>query len=136
MSISGAFPFVVRPCVQTAGCAILAYVAYVFAPTHDAVAQCCGQTSTPVMTQTYRLDYKTVYEEEKVTAYRVTYKTVYDDRVYTVQKPVWETQTQQRHYTVQKPVWETQTREERYTVMKPVYETKIHEQIYKVLLQV
>jgi len=136
MSISGAFPFVVRPCVQTAGCAILAYVAYVFAPTHDAVAQCCGQISTPVMTQTYRLDYKTVYEEEKVTAYRVTYKTVYDDRVYTVQKPVWETQTQQRRYTVQKPVWETQTREERYTVMKPVYETKIVDQSYNVVRDV
>jgi len=74
-------------------------------------AQCCGEAAAaPVATQTYRLDFQTVYEEQQVTAYRVSYETVYDTQTYTVQKPVWETLTQERRYTVQRPVWETQTR--------------------------
>lgn len=73
--------------------------------------------AAPVVTETYRLDYQTVYDEKQVTAYRVEYETVYETKTYTVQKPVWETQTQEKRYTVQRPVWETQTREERYTVM-------------------
>ena len=100
-----------------------------------ATAQCgCGAAAVaaPVATQTYRLDYRTTYDEQQVTAYRTSYETVYDAKTYTVQKPVWETQTQERRYTVQKPVWETQTREERYTVMKPVYETVIEDRSYDV----
>ena len=32
-------------------------------------AQCCGQSiPAPVATQTYRLDYQTVYDEQQVTA--------------------------------------------------------------------
>ncbi|NDH93012.1 MAG: hypothetical protein EBZ13_00390, partial [Planctomycetia bacterium] len=56
-----------------------------------ALAQCCGQSiPAPVATQTYRLDYQTVYDEQQVTAYRTVYETVYDTQNYTVQKPVWE----------------------------------------------
>ena len=84
-------------------------------------AECgCGAAPVATPTQTYRLDYQTVYDERQVTATKVSYETVYDTKTYTVQKPVWETQTQERRYTVQRPVWETQTREERSTVMKPV----------------
>ena len=85
------------------------------AATGSARAQCCGTpvvaAPPPVVTQTYRLDYQTVYDERQVTANRVTYETVYDTRTYTVQRPVWETQTQERRSTVQRPVWETQNRE-------------------------
>jgi len=97
-------------------------------------AQCCGETApaAPVATQTYRLDFQTVYDEQQMTAYRVSYETVYDTQNYTVQKPVWETQTQERRYSVQRPVWETQNREERFTVMKPVYETQIVDRSYDV----
>ncbi len=115
----------------------------VMAPQSPAIqtasAECgCGggavvAPAAPAMpTQTYRLDYQTVYDERVVTAERVSYETVYDTKTYTVQKPVWETQTQERRYTVQKPVWETQTREERTTVMKPVYETVIEDRSYDV----
>ena len=96
--------------------------------------QCCGEAAAPapVATQTYRLDFQTVYDEQQMTAYRVSYETVYDTKTYTVQKPVWETQMQERRYTVQRPVWETQTREERFTVMKPVYETQVVDRSYDV----
>ena len=96
---------------------------------------CCGESvavAAPAATQTYRLDFQTVYDEQQVTAYRVTYETVYDSRVYAVTKPVWETQTSERRYTVQRPVWETSTREERTTVMKPVYETQVRDMSYNV----
>ncbi len=96
---------------------------------------CCGESvavAAPPATQTYRLDFQTVYDEQQVTAYRVTYETVYDSRVYAVTKPVWETQTSERRYTVQRPVWETSTREERTTVMKPVYETQVRDMSYNV----
>ena len=100
-------------------------------------AQCCGDSvasvvATPMPTQTYRLDFQTVYDEQRMTAYRVSYETVYDARVYTVTKPVWETQTTERRYTVQRPVWETASREERFTVMKPVYETQVRDMSYDV----
>ena len=84
-------------------CAVL-----VFAPQMPSVAraQCCGEAaSAPVATQTYRLDYQTVYDEQQVTAYRVSYETVYDTKTYTVTKPVWETQTSERRYTVQDPTY-------------------------------
>ena len=99
-----------------------------FLSASPSAGQCCGQAiTTPVVSQSYRLDYRTVYDEQQVTAYRMTYETVYDTKTYTVQKPVWETETRERPYTVQRPVWETQNREERYTVMKPVYETVVQD---------
>ena len=73
--------------------------------TPAARAQCCGEAAVtavaPVATQTYRLDFQTVYDERPMTAYRVSYETVYDTQSYTVQRPVWETQTSERRYTVQ-----------------------------------
>lgn len=118
-------------------CAIPASMAFVFVLStlgipRTAMAECCGDAAAPAPTQTYRLDFQTVYDEQQLTAYRVTYETVYDARVYTVTKPVWETQTSERRYTVQRPVWETSTREERTTVTKPVYETHIRDMSYDV----
>jgi hypothetical protein len=126
-----------RPLSLRGLCAALSTV-LVIAPSapvmQRAAGQCggCGPAPAPVVTQTYRLEYRTVVDERQVTAERVSYETVYDTKTYTVQKPVWETQTQERRYTVQKPVWETQTREERYTVMKPVYETVVEDRSYDV----
>ena len=57
-----------------------------------ATAECgCGVAPAPVAvpTQTYRLDYQTVYDERQVSAERVSYETVYDTKTYAVQKPVW-----------------------------------------------
>ena len=54
------------------------------APTMQrATAECgCGAAPAPaavaVPTQTYRLDYQTVFDERQVTAERVSYETVYD----------------------------------------------------------
>ncbi|MFM8282600.1 MAG: hypothetical protein ACKOCW_03495, partial [Planctomycetaceae bacterium] len=94
-------------------------------------AQCCGEVAAaPVVSQTYRLQFQTVYDERQVNATQVAYETVYDTRTYTVSRPVWETQTSERRYTVQRPVWETSTREERFTVMKPVWETVVQDQSY------
>ena len=76
----------------------------------EARGECGCAPAAAVPTQTYRLDYQTVYDERQVTEQRVSYETVYDTKTYTVQKPVWETQTQERRYTVQRPVWETQPR--------------------------
>ncbi len=76
--------------------AIVLLAAAVGSPTH-VLAQCGCTTAAPVAapttTQTYRLDYRTVYDEQQVTAYRVEYETVYDEKTITVQKPVWETET-------------------------------------------
>ena len=40
--------------------------------------------SAPVVSQTYRLDFQTVYDEQQMTAYRMSYETVYDTKTYTV----------------------------------------------------
>ena len=68
--------------------------------------------------------YKTVYEQQPVTAYRLQYETVLQEQPVTVMRPAWVTETRERRYTVAKPVTETSTREERYTVMRPVWETE------------
>ena len=99
--------------------------------------------------QTYRIVYKTVYEQEEITAYRIEYDTVYDQQQVTYQRPVWETQYREYRYqvarpvtetsyreetyTVSRPVWETGVREERYTVRKPVYETSYRTEQYTVM---
>lgn len=96
--------------------------------------ECCGPQ--PVVVQSYRLEYKPVYEERQITAYRIENETVYDQREVTTYKPVWETQMRERRYTVAKPVYETSEREERYTVQKPVYETQIRDESYDVVRMV
>src|SRR5687768_769385 len=81
-----------------------------FAPAaraHD----CC----TPIEvypTQSYRLVYRTVYDERQVTAYRIQQETVYDQQQITCYRDVWETEVRERRFTVQRPVWETSEREE------------------------
>ena len=122
-SVNRLLPFLIKAGVSL--CGLSAFLA-----TTPSAGQCCGQAITaPVVSQSYRLDYQTVYDEQQMTAYRMTYETVYDTKTYTVQKPVWETETRERRYTVQRPVWETQNREERYTVMKPVYETSVQQRV-------
>ncbi|MFM8635365.1 MAG: hypothetical protein ACKOEX_11235 [Planctomycetia bacterium] len=138
MTLSGALRAApVSHALRLVSCAFVMLATQPLVPTSRALAQCCGDAAAPPpATQTYRLDVKTVYDDEQVTADRVTYETVYDTKTYTVQKPVWETQSQERRYTVQRPVWETQTREERYTVMKPVYETQVVDRSYDVVRDV
>ena len=124
-----------RASLPAAGCVLIGLAPLVAGT--PAFAACCGQpAAAPVVTQTYRLDYQTVYDDQQVTAYRTVYETVYDTQTYTVQKPVWETEARERRYTVQRPVWETQNREERYTVMKPVYETQVQDRSYNVVRDV
>ena len=88
-------PFVRRPIARShrdtfvAMLAVLAQVMPVSAPIADAA--CCGGApvaSAPVTSQTYRLDFQTVYDERQVEAVRVSYETVYDTKTYTVTKPV------------------------------------------------
>ncbi len=88
---------------------------------------------TVVPCQTYRLEYKTYYEERQVTAYRVDCETVYDERQVTMYRPVFETEMRERRYRVAKPVIETSEREERYTVQKPVWDTFIRDDSYDVV---
>ena len=77
--------------------------------------------SPPVHTcQQSRIVYKTVYEQQQVTAYRIEYETQYEQREVTTYRPVWETQIRKRYFTVQKPVTEIRMREERYVTFKPV----------------
>jgi hypothetical protein len=129
-SVNRLLPFLMKAGVSLCGLSA-------FLTATPSAAQCCGQAITaPVVSQSYRLDYQTVYDEQQMTAYRMTYETVYDTKTYTVQKPVWETETRERRYTVQRPVWETQNREERYTVMKPVYETVVQDRSYNVVRDV
>ncbi|MBT6920293.1 MAG: hypothetical protein HN985_11275, partial [Planctomycetaceae bacterium] len=91
--INRVFPLLVKTGISLSGLAAI----FSAAPCDG---QCCGQpVIAPVVSQSYRLDYQTVYEEQKMTAYRMTYETVYDSKTYTVQKPVWETETRQRSYT-------------------------------------
>lgn len=88
-----------------------------------ALAQSCCEPA-------YRTVYKTVYEQQAVTAYRLEYETVFEEKQITVQRPVWETEYRERRYTVARPVVETSEREERYTVMRPVWETSYRDCSY------
>ena len=54
----------------------------------EARGECGCAPSAAVPTQTFRLDYQTVYDERQVTEQRVSYETVYDTKTYAVQKPV------------------------------------------------
>jgi hypothetical protein len=110
----------------------------------------------------YRIEYKTIYDRQPVTAYRLEYEDQVVEKPITVQKQVWETEMRVRKYTVakpvtltsekveevkvMKPVWEdsfqdvsydkvvneTERRVERYTTLKPVYETQEREEQYTV----
>ena len=90
----------------------------------SAAAQVCCIPTTAC--ESYRVVYKTVYEQKQVTAYRIRYDTVYETRKVVTHKPVWETSFQERRYTVRKPVYETSSRDEQcvtyvpQTVYRPV----------------
>ena len=70
------------------------------------------------------LVYRTIYEQEQVTAYRLQYETAVQEQDVVVSRPQWVLETQERRYTVARPVIETSTREDRYKVMRPVWETE------------
>ena len=74
---------------------------------------------------TYRLVYKTVYDEVKVTSYRLQHETVYDQQKVTTYRPQWTTETRERRYRVAKPIVETEFREEKYQVLRPRWEPNI-----------
>jgi hypothetical protein len=80
----------------------------------------------------YRVVYKTVYDEERVTAYRLVYETAYEDRPVTTMKPEWVTEQRQRTVRVAKPVLETSTRNEVHRVLRPVVETETRYQSHVV----
>ena len=69
--------------------------------------------------QTYRIEYRTAYQPQQVTAYRMQYETAYTTQKVITHKQVWETQHQVRKYVVRKPVWTTQEREERTVHYEP-----------------
>ena len=50
-----------------------------------------------------RIVYKTVYQQQQVTAYRLQYETVYQQQQVNVSRPQWVTETRERRYTVAKP---------------------------------
>ncbi len=98
-----------------------------------AAQEACLLPPTAVCGQTYRLVYRTVYEQQQHTAYRVEYETVCEEHPITTYKPVWETAVRENRYTVARPVTETTEREERYTVQRPVYETAERDESYTVM---
>jgi hypothetical protein len=75
----------------------------------------------------YQTVYKTVYDEQEVTAYKIQEETVYEDRHVTKYRPVIDTETRERRVTVAKPVTEMCEREETYKVLRPVVETEERE---------
>jgi len=83
---------------------------------------CCGPS--------YRLVYKTVYDQQPVTTYRLQYETVMRQREVTTMKPVWHVEQRQRTYKVAKPVVETHERQETYKVYKPIWTTRYEERCY------
>jgi hypothetical protein len=115
---------------------------------------------------TYRIEYKTIYDRQPVTAYRLEYEDQIVDKPITVKREVWETEMRVRKYTVAKPVtltsekveevkvmrpvWEdafqdvtydkvvneTEKRQERYTTMKPVYQENFRDEQYTVRKEV
>ena len=93
----------------------------------SAQAQCTTCLDSP----SYRLVYKTVYDQQEVTAYRIEYETQYEDRQVTSYRPVWETEMRERRYQVGKQVAETSEREERRTVWRPVWETAYRDCSYE-----
>jgi len=86
-------------------------------------AQTCCEPS-------YRLVYKTVYDQQPVTTYKLQYETVMRPREVTTLKPVWTTEKRQKTYRVAKPVMETSVRQETYKVYKPIWTTKYEERSY------
>ena len=80
----------------------------------------------------YRVVYKTVYDEERVTAYRLVYETEVEHRKVTTMKPEWVNEPRQRTIRVAKPVLETSTRNEVRRVMRPVIETETRYQSHVV----
>ena len=74
---------------------------------------------------TYRIVYRTVYEDRPITTYRRELETHFRDQVITTRKPVWNTETRVRRITVHKPVYETSTHIQRQTVRRPVWETEL-----------
>ncbi len=63
---SRVFPLFVKTGISLGGLAVILSAA-------PCAGQCCGQpVIAPVVSQSYRLDYQTVYEEQKMTAYRMT----------------------------------------------------------------
>lgn len=84
----------------------------------------------------YRVVYKTVYDEERVTAYRLVYETEVEHRKVTTMKPEWVSEPRQRTIRVAKPVLETSTRNDVYRVMRPVIETETRYQPQVVRKQV
>ena len=70
------------------------------------ISTACGDE----LCESYRLVYKTVYDEVKVTTHRLQTETVYDQHRVTSYRPQWTTETRERRYRVAKPIVETEYR--------------------------
>jgi hypothetical protein len=80
----------------------------------------------------YRIERRTVYDEEEVTTYRTSYEPVREVREVTRYRPQWITETRQRTYKVRRPIVETACRQETYNVCRPVTRTECRERTYQV----
>ncbi len=84
-----------------------------------------GMTAAPAAAQiigphtTYRLEYRTSYYPQEVTAYRVQYENVTTPQVVTRYKQVCETSEQVRRYTVRRQIVETQMQDQQHITYEP-----------------
>ena len=88
--------------------------------------------TTPVGSNTYRVENETVYQQEEQTKLRQVWDDEVRERHYTVLKQVPETTIKQEIYKVLKPVWTTEYRDTSYDVIRTVPENSVREERYTV----
>src|SRR5262249_44195692 len=110
-------PLLARPAVA-GRCGACAYPVY-----QDAEEQC----RLPCMG--YRINYKTVVEDQTSVCYRPVYRTVMKQYRYTTCRPVYEQHCRDHVYTVAKPVYEDYEVCYKYLTYKPVYEQHVRKHL-------
>ncbi len=103
---------------------LIAGLAIPAAPCSFAQAQVCCEPA-------YRVQSRTIMEEQLETRFRVVYRDEFEEQEITSQRPVLRTRVEKRPYTVTTPVVETSTVEERYTVLKPVTKREWEDRSYQ-----
>ena len=103
---------------------LLAGLAIPAAPWPLAQAQVCCEPA-------YRVQSRTIMEEQLETRLRVVYRDEFEEQEITSQRPVLRTRIEKRPYTVTTPITETSTVEEKYTVMKPVTKREWEDRSYQ-----
>ena len=87
-------------------------------------------TANPCDPCGYRPVCTTVYQMQPCKQYCVQYKTVYQQQKITRCRPVWETKVEQRRCYVMRPVTQTVEQEQRFVVTRPVWETQMRDASY------